>query len=243
MTIVDAGLALLAILAGAVAAISGFGIGSLLTPALSIALGTKAAVAIVAVPHVAATALRLWGLREAVDRAVLRRFGLASAAGGLVGAILHAAVASPGLSVLLGVLLVFVGASELSGFGRRLRFPGGWSIVAGVLSGTFGGLVGNQGGIRSGALLRFDLAPTALVATATASALLVDAARLPVYVATSGPDMAAAAPTIALLTAGVLIGTVGGAPILRRLPPTVFRPLLAGLLILLGLSLIAGVGR
>jgi uncharacterized membrane protein YfcA len=243
MSIVDVGLALLAALAGAVAAISGFGIGSLLTPALSVALGTKVAVAVVAVPHVAATALRLWRLRDAIDLEVLRRFGLASAVGGLLGAILHAAFTSPVLSVLLGVLLVFVGLSELTGIGRRLRFSGRWSIVAGVLSGVFGGLVGNQGGIRSAALLRFDLAPTALVASATASALLVDTARLPVYIATSGPAMLAAAPTILLLTIGVLVGTVAGAPVLRRLPPSVFRPLLATLLIALGLVLIVGIGR
>jgi uncharacterized protein len=243
VTIVDVGLGLLAVLAGAVAAISGFGIGSLLTPALSVVLGTKIAVAVVAVPHVAATALRLWGLRDEIDLDVLRRFGIASAAGGLLGAILHAVFTSPLLSVLLGVLLVFVGLSELTGIGRRLRFGGTSSIMAGVLSGVFGGLVGNQGGIRSAALLRFDLAPTALVASATAIALLVDTARLPIYIATSGPDMLAAAPTILLLTIGVLVGTVAGAPILRRLPPSVFRPLLASLLIALGLALIVGIGR
>jgi uncharacterized membrane protein YfcA len=243
MTIFDVGLAVLAVVAGAVAAIAGFGVGSLLTPALSIAIGTKAAVAVVAFPHVAATALRLWALRDAIDRSVLLRFGLASAVGGLLGAILHAAFSSPLLSVLLGVLLVFVGLSELTGIASRLQFPGPWAIVAGVLSGLFGGLVGNQGGIRSAALLRFDLAPTALVASATASALLVDAARLPVYVATSGPDIVAAAPTIVLLTIGVLVGTVLGAPVLRRLPQETFRRLLAGLLIALGIALIAGIGR
>src|SRR5215207_3867172 len=109
MTVVDLGLGFLAVLAGAVAAISGFGIGSLLTPALSVALGTKAAVAVVAVPHLAATALRLWGLRRSIDRDVLRRFGLASAAGGIIGGALHAVFESPALGFLLGVLLVFVG--------------------------------------------------------------------------------------------------------------------------------------
>jgi len=243
MTIVDVGLGLLAVLAGAVAALAGFGIGSLLTPALSVVLGTKIAVAVVAIPHVAATAVRLWGLRDAIDLSVLRRFGLASAVGGLIGALVNAVFASSALGVFLGLLLVFAGLSELSGFGRRLRFPGPWAIVAGVLSGLFGGMVGNQGGIRSAALLRFELSPTVLVATATASALLVDAARLPIYVATSGPEMVARAPTVVVLTIGVLVGTIAGAPILRRLPPDLFRRLLAALLIVLGIVLIVGVGR
>lgn len=242
MSLVDVGLGVLAVLAGAIAAVAGFGIGSLLTPALALSIETKAAVAVVAIPHVAATALRLWGLRASIDRAVLLRFGLASAAGGLLGALLHAAVTSPLLGITLGVLLVFAGLAELTGLARRLRFPGQWALVAGGLSGLFGGLVGNQGGIRSAALLRFDLEPTALVATATASAILVDGTRLPIYLATAGPTILASLSTIVAMTVGTLVGTVVGAPVLRRLPPPLFRRLLAILLVLLGIALIAGLG-
>lgn len=238
----DALLGLLSLVAGAVAAVAGFGIGSLLTPALATILGAKVAVAVVAVPHAVATSARLWVLRGSIDRRVLLTFGLASAVGGLAGAVLHSLLTNPILAVALGVLLVLAGLLELTGLGRRVRFPRGWAIGAGVLSGLFGGLVGNQGGIRSAALLRFDLDRQALVATATATALLVDAARLPVYVATSGADIVRELPTVALLTAGVLAGTFIGAPILRRVPEHIFRRLLAVLLIGLGAWLIAGFG-
>ena len=53
---------------GAIAAVAGFGIGSLLTPILSQQIGTKLAVAAVAIPHLLGTALRSWLLREPVDR-------------------------------------------------------------------------------------------------------------------------------------------------------------------------------
>jgi uncharacterized membrane protein YfcA len=49
-------------------------------------------------------------------------------------------------------------------------------------------------------------------------------------------------PMIVAITSGVLIGTILGAPILRRIPEPVFRPGLAVLLIILGLALIAGLG-
>ncbi len=62
--------ALVAFLAGAIAAISGFGIGSLLTPLLAVRVGTKLVVSAVAVPHVVATAYRFWLLRAHVDRRV-----------------------------------------------------------------------------------------------------------------------------------------------------------------------------
>lgn len=238
MTLLDALFGLLAIVAGAVAALAGFGIGSLLTPALGAVVGTKLAVALVAVPHVMATAARLWMLRASIDRRVLLTFGLASAVGGLVGALLHSALSSPPLTGILGALLILAGMSELTGFGRRVRFGGVWATAAGALSGAFGGLVGKQGGIRSAALLRFDLPRQGLVATATATALLVDAARLPIYVATTGEDLIREWPTILLLTVGVLIGTFAGAPVLRRVPEAVFRRGLATLLIVLGAWLI-----
>jgi uncharacterized membrane protein YfcA len=228
--------------AGGVAALAGFGIGSLLTPVLAISLGAKLAVSVVALPHLAATAYRLWLLRARVDRRVLLTFGLASAAGGLAGAAAHALFQSPLLAVVLGTLLVFAGASELTGLGRRLVLGGWAAMLAGVLSGLFGGLVGNQGGIRAAALLRLNLSGAALVATSTAVGVLVDLARVPVYLVTGWDELAPYWPLVALLTIGVLAGTVVGAPILRRLPELAFRRLLAVLLIGLGMLLIAGVG-
>ncbi|HEX7069048.1 MAG TPA: TSUP family transporter [Candidatus Limnocylindria bacterium] len=230
---------LLAVLAGGVAGVAGFGIGSILTPALAVSIGTQLAVAVVAVPHVAATATRLWMLRSDIDRGVLLTFGVASAAGGLLGAIGHAFFSSGLLSLALGGLLMLAGLLELTGLGRRVRLGGGSAMAAGVLSGAFGGLVGNQGGIRSAALLRFPLSPAALVATATATALLVDAARVPVYLLSSGEDLVAAWPTVLLLTAGVLVGTFIGTPILRGVPERWFRRSLAVLLVLLGVALVA----
>jgi uncharacterized membrane protein YfcA len=240
--LVLAAIAGLALVAGAIAAVAGFGIGSLLTPALALSVGTKVAVTLVALPHLAATAYRLWLLRRDVDRHVLVVFGLASAAGGLIGAVLHGLFASPILSIVLGVLLVVAGLLELSGIGRRVVLGGPAAIGAGGVSGLFGGLVGNQGGIRSAALLRFNLSGPALVATSTATGVLVDLARVPVYLATGWSDIVANWPLVVMLTVGVIAGTVLGAPILRRLPQQRFRQLLALLLIGLGLLLVGGVG-
>jgi uncharacterized membrane protein YfcA len=242
MTPLELGLLALAIVAGAVAAVAGFGIGSLLTPALGVSIGTRAAVAVVAVPHALATATRLLMLRDAVDLRLLRSFGLASALGGVAGAALHALLAGPALSAVLGALLMLAGVLELTGLNRRVTLTGAASTIAGVASGVFGGLVGNQGGIRSAALLHSGLSPRALVATATATAMLVDAARVPIYIATNRADLAANARLVAILTAGAILGTLFGAPILRRLPEAVFRRVLAVTLIVLGLALVAGLG-
>ncbi len=237
------GVLLVSVLAGAVAGMSGFGIGSLLTPLLAVRYGTKLAVAIVSLPHVAGTAARFWGLRKQIDRRVFLHFGILSAAGGLLGALLNARANSPALGIVFGCLLVFAGLSGLTGFMDRLHFGRRAAWVAGGLSGFFGGLVGNQGGIRSAALLGFDIRKEALIATATAIALMVDGARMPVYLAVEHKGMFAAWPLIVTAIAGVLVGTFGGVRLLRRMQERTFRRLLFMLILLLGVYMLVHAAR
>src|SRR5438046_953463 len=96
------------------------------------------------------------------------------------------------------------------------------SVLAGGLAavtGLLGGLVGNQGGIRTAAMLGFDVPKEAFVATATAVALFVDGARVPVYLATQGRNIADIWPLVLTATVGVVIGTAVGTRVLGRLPP------------------------
>jgi uncharacterized membrane protein YfcA len=239
----DVVLGLVALFAGAVASVSGFGIGSLLTPTLALHVNAKAAVAAVSVPHLVGTAIRFWGLRAHLDRRVLWRFGLTSAAGGLLGALLHAGAPSPDLAIVLGALLVFAGGSQLVERTQRWRFHGIATWVAGAVSGFFGGLVGNQGGIRSAAMLGFDLSREEFVATATAIALCVDGARMPVYLVAERGEVAAIWPLVAIATAGVVVGTLAGERVLTRVPQRRFRQVLGVLILLLGVGLLYGVRR
>ena len=222
------------IVAGGVASVAGFGIGSLLTPVFVTQVATQVAVAAVSIPHVVGTAARFWLLRGRVDRRLLVQFGLTSAAGGLTGALLQARTSSSGLTILFGSLLLFVAASELTGLSKRMRFRGAAAWIAGALSGLLGGLVGNQGGIRSAAMLGVDVPRQAFVGTATAVALIVDGARLPVYLATSGAELLALWPTIVFATIGVVCGTLFGHRVLVRIPEEKFRPTVAMLLAILG---------
>jgi uncharacterized membrane protein YfcA len=104
-------------------------------------------------------------------------------------------------------------------------------------------MVGNQGGIRAAALLGFNLSARELVATSTASAILVDAARLPIYLLTAGSSIVAAKATVVIASTGVVIGTLVGVPALGRIPALAYRRMLGGLLLLLGLWLLTGTLR
>ena len=228
-----------AILAGGIAAIAGFGIGSLLTPALAIETGTKVAVAAIAIPHFVATVQRFWLLRRHVDRTVLLGFGVASAIGGLVGALAHDRAASAALTMVFGILLIVAAASQLTGWMERVRWGRTAAWTAGALSGLLGGLVGNQGGIRSAAMLGFDVPKESFVATATAVAIFVDLARLPVYLISDWRAMLAVWPFVLIATVGAVVGTALGTRVLGHLPQSLFRRVVAVLLLLLGVAMLA----
>lgn len=223
-----------AMAAGAVAAVTGFGIGSLLTPILALSVDTRLAVAAVGIPHVIGTAVRFALLRGRIDRKVLISFGLTSAAGGLAGAALSGIASNRWLDVVFGCLLLFAAISETTGLARRMRFHGWVAWVAGALSGLLGGLVGNQGGIRSAALVGFNLPKETFVATATAIALFVDGARLPIYLASQHDELLSLWRWIVAAALGVTAGTLVGSRVLTSVPDVWFRRILAVTLATLG---------
>jgi uncharacterized membrane protein YfcA len=235
--------ALVGLVAAGVAAVTGFGIGSLLTPTLAIETGTKLAVAAISIPHLVGTAQRFWLLRRHVDRRVLLGFGIASAVGGLAGALVHIWVSSRALSVVFGIVVALAGVSELTGWMRRVHWGRRSAWAAGAISGALGGMVGNQGGIRTAALLGFDVPKESFVATATAIGLFVDGARMPVYLATEWRGIMSIWPLVLMATAAVVVGTALGTRVLGRLPQQLFRRVIGVLLVALGLYMaVAGRG-
>jgi hypothetical protein len=226
------------VLSGGTAAVIGFGIGSLLTPLLTLRMSPDLAIAVVSLPHLLATAVRYTRHASAVHRPTLVRFGLWSALGGLAGALLQAALSGPVLLAVLGLLLLATGtASMMSGFGGR-RLPPRVALGLGLLSGLFGGLAGNQGGLRAAGLLAFDLPPRDFLATSTAVALLVDLARTPVYLVRAGGRLPALALPIVIAGLGCLAGTLWGERLLGRMSAEGYRRLVGAGVAAVGLWLL-----
>jgi uncharacterized membrane protein YfcA len=92
-------------------------------------------------------------------------------------------------------------------------------------------------------MLGFNVPKESFVATATAIALFVDGARLPVYLATQWGEIAAIWPLVLTATGGVVIGTAFGTRILGRVPRRIFRRVIAGLLMVLGLYMMVAGGN
>lgn len=225
----------LGIVTGGTASMVGFGIGSFLTPVLALNVGFGPAVAAVGIAHFFGSAVRFWLLKRSVNRKVLFSFGILSAVGGLLGALLQSWASSPILAIIFGGLMIFAGVSNLTGWSDKFKTTGITSWLIGGLSGFFGGLVGNQGGLRAVGLVGFKLTKAQFVATATAVALAVDIFRVPVYIATRSADLKQLVFEIAAMSTGVIIGTLLGAPLLRKMPQKYFKLFLSAILVIVGI--------
>jgi hypothetical protein len=126
----------------------------------------------------------------------------------------------------------------ITGLSRRMRFEGVVAWIAGGLSGAFGGLVGNRGGIRSAAMLGMRVSKESFVATATAIALAVDVARMPVYAFMQGKQVLDIWPVLLLAIIGVVLGTLAGERALRRIPEPLFRRVVSIIIMALGVALL-----
>ncbi len=228
-------IALLSFVAGATASVVGFGIGSLLTPAIATRVGTNVAIAVVVLPHLAGGLLRGWRLRRSIDWRILVRFGILSAAGGLIGALVFARLAPDALGRVLGALLIVTATAGLTGWSERWKPQGLLVWMLGALSGFFGGVVGNQGGLRAAALSAFRLEPAAFVATSTVIGVMIDLVRAPIYLVRAGADLVDLWPLVVACIAGVLVGTLFGERILLGLSRARFRQVIAVAIGLLGL--------
>ncbi|MCE5190542.1 MAG: sulfite exporter TauE/SafE family protein [Actinomycetia bacterium] len=232
--------ALVSFLAGATASIVGFGVGSLLTPVVALTFGTDVAVAVVALPHLAGGLLRGWQLRRAIDRRIVVRFGLLSALGGLLGALVFARIAPAVLTRVLGALLITAATAGVTGWAQRWTPSGPVTWALGALSGFFGGVVGNQGGLRTAALSAFGLSPAVFVATSTIIGVMIDAVRVPVYLARASTSLAGLWQLVVLSIAGVVAGTLMGDRILLGLSRERFRIIVSVAIGLLGLWFLSG---
>ncbi len=186
-----------ALIASTLTFFSGFGLGTLLLPAFAVFMPIELAVAATAVVHLANGLLKAALMGRHADRVVLIRFGgvaVLAAAGGAVLQDVLAAVPPVAewtafgrvfqvTAIKLAVAAVMAGfaALEIHPAFERLAFARRWLPLGGLISGFFGGLSGHQGALRSAFLARCDLTKEAFIGTGAMIAVVIDVARLGVY--------------------------------------------------------------
>jgi uncharacterized membrane protein YfcA len=226
--------AVVAFLSAALTLMTGFGLGTILTPVFLIFYDVKIAILIVAVVHLANNLLKLSLFSRHVSPDILKRFGVLTLAGAFIGAFFQGKMDSSLVKILLGLSLVFLGIKEATGFGEKVRLPKRIDFLGGFLSGLLGGFVGNQGAIRSAYLLNYNIPKETFVATAALIASVVDITRIPLYIFNNKDVLADNLFLLFIVTASAFAGTFAGKKFLNKISLKTFKIYVAATIIIIG---------
>jgi hypothetical protein len=229
--------AVAAFLAAVLTLMTGFGLGTILTPVFLLFYDVKIAILIVAIVHLLNNLTKASIFRRDIDFTLLKRFGIVTLIGAFAGSLLQGAIDSAHVKIVLGIALIFLGIKEISGFSEKMRLPRRIDFMGGFLSGLLGGLVGNQGAVRSAYLLNYPLSKETFIATAAVIASIVDITRIPAYAITGKERLIANYHIIIITTLSALIGTFTGKRLMKKLSLENFKLYVAGSIILIGLLL------
>lgn len=227
-----------AFIAEVIGTMAGFGAATVLTPIAVLFMDVKTAIAVVACFHLFGNASRLVFFGRRIHWTTWWQFGLTGVALSLVGAGVTARLPSSAIKWLFGLfLLVYVGLSVSASDRVKLPATPMMLVGGGAVSGFVAGLIGTGGAIRSACLLAFELPKEVYIGTSAAIALVVDATRLPVYLA--GRFIPSRmGPVLASLIVAAFAGAWVGQRLVRRISPAVFRRFVLLMLTLMGMKLL-----
>jgi len=225
---------LAAFLSAALTLMTGFGLGTILTPVFLIFYDVKIAILIVAVVHLLNNLLKISLFSRHISIDILKRFGSLTLIGAFIGAFFQGKMDSSVVKILLGIALIFLGLKDVSGFGEKLRLPQKIDFIGGFLSGLLGGFVGNQGAVRSAYLLNYNIPKETFVATAAVIASIVDVTRIPVYIFSNRDALTDNGLLLIIMTASAFAGTFAGNKFLKKTSLKTFKTYVAVMIIIIG---------
>ena len=229
---------LIVFLAAALALFSGFGLGTILTPVFILFFDIKIAIFFVAIVHLLNNLLKLILFRQHIDLTILKRFGFAAVVGSFLGALGQVYMINAVLQYIVGFVLIILGLQEWVPAKFQFRIPKSIDPIGGFLSGLLGGLVGNQGAIRSAFLLNYEISKEAFIATGVVLACIIDLIRIPIYWFSYAHAQITNWSALLPLIAFTFLGTLAGKPLLKYFSVSQFRKLVAALVILIGVYFI-----
>lgn len=226
-----------AFLAEVMGTMAGFGAATVLTPIATLFMDVKTAIAIVACFHLFGNTSRLYFFWRQIQWRVWAQFGIVGILASWLGSHLTAHLSSALVGLLLGVFLVlYVGYSLAWPGGMQLPRSAATLVGGGLFSGLIAGLIGTGGAIRSACLLAAGLLKEAYLGTSAAIALVVDATRVPVYLAEEFVP-SRMAPLLISLVLVAFLGAWCGQRLVRRISPVAFRRFVLLMLLVMGIKL------
>jgi len=250
-------ISLASLLAAGLTLFSGFGLGTLLTPAFAFFFPVELAVGLTAIVHLANNLFKLALLGRHADRDVVLSFGLPAVLAAFLGAETLARLSSlaplatcqlgarllevtPVKSVVAVLIILFV-ALEASPRFAALQLPPRYLPLGGVLSGFFGGLSGHQGALRSAFLMKSGLSKESFIATGVVIACLIDVTRLWVYARhLSLPSLSSNLSLLLAAVSSAFVGSFLGARLLHKVTLRFVQLAVSLALVLISLALLSG---
>jgi uncharacterized membrane protein YfcA len=171
----------LALVAGVLSAVTGFGGAAILLPALVMLLGPRDAVVALTVAQLCGNLSRVWFNRTELDWRVVRWFALGAVPASILGGLLFATAPLRVLTVVLGVALIgmVIGRRLLRRGYPKLGQRGFTGLGAGV--GLMSALVGTAGPIAAPFFLGYGLVRGAYIGTEAATAVVMHLVKSVVY--------------------------------------------------------------
>lgn len=190
-------IALVAAFASLLTFFSGFGLGTILTPAFMLFFDVEVAIALTGIVHLLNNLFKMGLVGLKADWAVVLRFGAPAVLGAIGGAtlLLRFSTNEPifsyhlagyeldvyAIKLVVAFLMAFFALFEIIPYLKKLEFSKNKLVLGGAISGFFGGLSGHQGALRSAFLIRYGLSKEVFVATGIIIASFIDVTRLGLY--------------------------------------------------------------
>ncbi|MDF2634721.1 MAG: hypothetical protein K0R78_1595 [Pelosinus sp.] len=212
---------------------TGFGVGTIMMPVMSLFFDVKVAIFLAAIVHFFNNISRLMLYRSEINWGIIQRFGVISIIGAFIGSFAQIYIDSSWLKVVLGAFLIVYSLLALTSNKIKLQLSANVDFIGGFLSGLIGGLIGNQGAIRSLYLLNYGLEKKELIVSSALIAVIIDSTRIPVYAYFNYQYMQANSILLSTIVVSSILGTMLGSKMLPKVSYDLFkRIVLVGVLIM-----------
>jgi hypothetical protein len=234
-------LILIALLAGIVSAVVGFGGAAMMLPGLHELVGPRDAVIALTIAQVVSNASRAWFNRREIDRAALGWYVAGAAPLAILGGLVFASAPLRHLGWMLGAALLVLVLGRRVLARRKQTLPPSTLLPVGAGTGLLSSLAGTAGPLVAPFFLAVGLTRGAYIGTEAAAALTVHLVKLTVYglgAAISGRGIIAGLVLAPALVAGAWIGK----RLIDRVSAAVFTALVEVVLIAAGVRMIVMAG-
>ncbi len=228
----------LSFIANIVGTVSGFGVGTIMTPILLLFLPFGQTILLVCILHWFHDIFKMFFFRSGIDWRLFLYFGIPTIFSTFLGALLVTPEQSVVLTSLLGLFLITsVGMMYAV---KKFQVPKNWitGMAGGLLSGFFAGVFGIRGAVRSVFMAAFDLRKATFIGTTGAISLLLDSTRLVTYVSRGIRVNQVLLWALILFIPASFLGAYVGKRVVHKIPQKYFRDVVSVFLLIVGVKLL-----